>query len=191
MKKLLILTSLILLMQVIFYGCNTAPKTWNKSGSVLTYQVVDGSKSYNFIVTDLIMENSISFSWQMTAPANSSGKVVINENAIEEATQIVNYFSDGSSQKMENETTIWISRGIFRSIKNKNSYEINIDGNTETLTYNSVEKYKFDLDGNKQEVDVLVAETDQGSKFWILDDDKYPLILKMEVGFTIELVSVK
>jgi len=53
------------------------PGTWFKTGSVLTYHVLNVTKEYDYIVSDLVVDNNIAFNWKMTEPVNYSGSVKI------------------------------------------------------------------------------------------------------------------
>ncbi len=194
MKKSVFILSVFILAGIFIISCNPkndSPNAWHRSGSTLTYHLNDGSRAYDFIVSDLLLSEEISFSWKMTEPINSTGKVKITNNAMENANKTVNYFADGSSQTMDNETTIWISRKILKTCKAKEVTEIDLDGEIDSLTYKGNEKYKVKVDGKEQELDVLLLEGLNGNKLWVLDDDKYPLLIKMELQFTIELLSVE
>ena len=190
MKNLLFISILFTSMTLISFSCSQKKNYWLKSGSTLTYHLVNGDNQYDFIVDNLKIDKEVSFKWTMGEPVNNTGSVTMSSKALGESTKIVNYFSDGATQNMEEETTVWLSRKIYEQIKNKKPIDISIDGTTEILNFKNNEKLKIKADGADEEVNVLYAETESGNKLWILDEPQNPLIIKMQVGFTIELISV-
>jgi len=193
MKKLLFITILFLSTGMFFY--NFAPgvklvSAWPCSGNTLTYHLENEGTAYDFIVSELVMDKNISFRWKMTEPANITGTVKINKKALDKATNLVDEFSDLSALVMDNETTVWVSRKIYKSLKTPKPITVKFDGKAETLTFKSNEKLKVKVNEGVQEVNVLYVESDKGHQLWILDNDKNPLLIKMQLGFTIELVKV-
>jgi hypothetical protein len=170
---------------------NKTNDTWLKTGSALNYSVQAGTKNYEFNISDLLITNDIAFSWKMTAPVNTSGKVSMNIDAIDTSKTMVNYFSDKSVQNLTDKTTVWLSRKVYKLLLGQQAVNMTIDNQKETIKYLRNEKYTLTIDGAKTEVDVMVAGSDAGSTFWILNDPKNPLIVKMNLAFTIELKSVK
>jgi len=193
MKKIFLITILSVLTGLFFFNfspVNEGPNSWLKGGTKLTYHLVSDNSAYDFIVSDLKIDEKISFKWNMTEPASISGSVIINKNALDNATNIVDDFSNGSSLIMDDQTTVWLSRLIYKNIKDQKPVDVKFDGNPETIKFKSNEKLKINVDGTDKEVNVLYAETQSGHQLWILDDNINPLIIKMQLGFTIELKSV-
>jgi len=192
MKKSLVLLCTLTAVVLTVISCSSKePNPWLKSGSLLNYHLTGPGMEYDFNLSNLTIDKEVAFGWEMTEPMNFKGKVKMTENALKESNTIENYFSDGSDQTMSDKTTVWFSKKLYDGLKNKKATEIYIDGNAETLNFKSEEKYKIKIDDAENEIEVLYGETDKGSKFWILDDSKNPLIIKMTVGFTIELKTVK
>ena len=194
MKKIVLLLVTIFLFgfnSQSFSQDNKSNDSWLKSGSSLNYQVQAGTKDYDFIISDLLFTNDIAFSWKMSAPVNTSGKVLMKIDALDTTKNIVNYFNDNSNQIFSDKTTVWMSRKVYKLLLGQQPVGLTIDYKKETVKYLRNEKYALTIDGVKTEVGVMVAASDEGSTFWILDDPKNPLIVKMNLAFTIELKSVK
>lgn len=193
MKKILLIAA-YLLSTIVFTATVQAQDnkgtSWMKNGSTLYYKVTTPDKKYDFIAGDLKLDKDLAFSWSMSEPVKSKGKVFMASGAINEATSVINYFKDGTSQNLETETTVWLSRKVYKSLKSQTSTDISIDGTKETLKYAGTEKYTFTLDGEAVTIEVLKATTPTNNKLWILDNPEFPLIIKMELAFTIELVKV-
>lgn len=194
MKKIALFFVVVVLAGFVTHSFSQENKTndtWLKSGSDLNYSVQSGTKNYNFNISDLLITHDIAFSWKMTAPVNTSGKVAMKIDAIDTSKTIVNYFSDKSVQNLTDKTTVWISRKVYKLLLSQQTVNMTIDDKKETIKYLRNEKYSLTIDGVATEVDVLVAGSDTGSTFWILNDSQNPLIVKMSLAFTIELKSVK
>lgn len=164
---------------------------WMKSGSVLTYHLLNVTKEYDFIMSELVLEEDISFKWVMTEPVNYQGNVTIVGAAMDTASEVVNYFKNFSQLKLVNKTTVWVSRKLFKKLKEKGEAVIIIDKEPEKIMFKRNGTYSVMLDGTAVELNALVCETDKQNVFIVLDDEKYPLVLKMEISFLIELKSIE
>jgi len=194
MKKVLILATVILLTGIVsnsFAQKNEGPATWLKTGSVLSYHVMNANEGYDYIISDLVMKNSISFNWKMTSPANSNGSVKISSMAIDTATAMIANFENGSSLNMEDKTTVLLSRKLYKMLKSQAPAKITIENTSEIFNYVRNENFPVKIDGTEQKLDVILAESATGNKIWILDYPQYPLIIQMQLGFTIYLQSVE
>lgn len=170
---------------------NEASDAWLKTGSKLTYHLVNVTREYDFIITNLMMDKDIVFNWAMTDPVNYSGKIKIPSEAIDTAHTMVNYFADGSDQNLQGKTTVWVSRAVYKSMKAGAPVSINLDRKQEILTFKRMETAGIVVDGKDVVLGVLVCETDAGNVIKILDNPRWPLIIKLETAFMIELKSVE
>ncbi|HOY31605.1 MAG TPA: hypothetical protein PKW80_06970 [Bacteroidales bacterium] len=194
MKRIFILAVAILLagsLNPTFAQQSSGPGAWFRTGSVISYHVMNGAKEYDYVVSDLVIDNHITFNWKMTDPVNYSGKVKIFNYAIDTASIMVNYFENGSSQNMVNKTTAMLSRKIYKRLLSQTTVNVTIDKNDETLKFMRNEKYPVVIDGVSREIDVMMVESETGHKFWILNYPQFPLIIKMELDFTISLKTVE
>ena len=170
---------------------NETSHAWLKTGSKLTYHLVNVTREYDFIITNLVMDKDIVFSWAMTDPVNYSGKIKIPAEAIDTAHTMVNYFADGSDQNLQGKTTVWVSRAVYKSMKAGTQVIIILDRKPEILSFKRMETAGIVVDGVEVKLDVLVCETDAGNVIKILDNPRWPLIIKLETAFMIELKSVE
>ncbi|HNZ41805.1 MAG TPA: hypothetical protein PLI16_03555 [Bacteroidales bacterium] len=193
MKRLFILAAILLTIGIVPRSLaqkHEVKSPWFKNGSVLTYHVVNGAKEYNYIVSDLDLSKDISFRWKMTEPVNYNGSIKIFDAALDTAMKMVNYFENGSALDMNNKTTAMFSRKAYKMLIGQQPVSVNIDNAQETVGFERYENYHITVDGVQQQVEVMVASTATGKKFWILDNPKFPLIIKMELAFTIDLRTV-
>ncbi len=194
MMKARAMSLLIFLSMVSFVSQaqkNDNPNKWLTTSAELTYHFSNITNEYDFVVSELQINKTVSFKWKMSEPVNYSGTVKISEGALDSALSMVNYFADKSAQSFTDRTTVWQSRKVYRKLKDKLPAEIYVDKKSETLNFRSDTTYKVLMDGADTQLTVIYAETSSGYKFWILDDPRNPLIVKMQLVFLVELLSVK
>jgi len=190
----------IISLLIIFSGCpksaaieeseNMFMPTFAKSGMKLIYHVIYFGDEYDFIVHVNLLSKDISFDWLMTAPINSSGTVTIREKALKSAVKLFNYYSDGDTLEFEDYTSVWVSDLVYDALnKNKNIIIDAGDGN-EMLTYENNEKLSVIINGEASDLDCIYSSSDLFGWFWILDNRKFPIIVKMEIGWTITLTEI-
>jgi hypothetical protein len=163
---------------------------WLKSGDTLIYDLLNQSKQHNFIVTHLQIENNIAFDWNITNPNEMAGSLVISRYALDTATTQKNYFQDGESVLMD-KTCVWVSKKVYNEMKKKKTVAINSGNGMAVLEYKGKEDYTFKLNGVEHTVKVIYGVTNKAEKYWILDDPKNPIIMKMDLGWTVKLIDVK
>ncbi|MEI6123711.1 MAG: hypothetical protein WCQ95_08785 [Bacteroidota bacterium] len=191
MKHLKFVFIVMLLMSVnTFSQKNETANKWLVSGTKLTYHIVNITNEYDFLISNLLIDKDVSFKWMMSDPINYSGEIKMTRDALDTASTIVNYFADKSVQHFTDKSSGWLSKKLYRSLKNNTGAKIIIDKKPETITFKQNEKYTVIVDGVDVLLDVMYAETASGFKFWILDDAKNPLIVKMQLAFTLELKKI-
>lgn len=181
-----------LLMLLLAFAAN-AQTLKLKAGSVLTYKVTNAGQSYVFTVTLKSWEPDRSFDYDMGEPANLKGNVTLTAGALANATGQVNMFS-GGPLSLTDRTTVWLSKTVFNSLKTEFQARVSVDGGTPiTLLNNYEDKYNVPVDGKDTGLNIIYAEEQSGKPYhyWILNDAENPLIVKMELGWTIELTEIK
>ena len=160
-----------------------------KEGSRLTYWVDYYGEQYDFIVTvKEIGEEGIKFDYRMTK-LGTKGSVEITKGALNQALGQENTFR-GGELVLSSKTTVWISRLVYSSLKGEGKVNVDVGEGTETLVLKGKEKFEVEVDGKVKKMGVLLAETSEGKKFTITDDKKFPLILKMDLGWLIGIKSI-
>jgi hypothetical protein len=82
-------------------------------GSDLYYEVQAGDEKWNFDLNINHFENSISFVFDLDT---KSGTISIDEKALEESTDLHNYFNNGYKRLTE-KTAVWVSKKMFKDVK--------------------------------------------------------------------------
>lgn len=187
MKKLLTLF-FIAFSTLLFAQKNDA--SWLKKCTGLTYHINYNAIEYDFKIDSIKATNDISFQWKMSDPMNYTGKVKILKQALDTSTALYNFFADSSNITLDNKTTVWVSKKVYKAIKKGGSIKIDAGLGREKLTFKSNEKISAMVNGSNKSFEVLYATTESGNKFWILDDPSNPIIMKMYLGWTIEIKEI-
>lgn len=161
-------------------------------GSDLLYEVNAEGEKYSFDLNiNQFSTNYISFDWDMDG--TRSGTVSMTQKPLETATKLMNYFTGGYSE-LKDETSVWISQQLFKDLKTGKTVEINLGkGNVKKFRNNGYEGYCFkDKDGKEICINTLVVwDEDMKQEIWIADDPNNRLIVKMDIGFEINLIEIQ
>ncbi|MES2619709.1 MAG: hypothetical protein V4615_02575 [Bacteroidota bacterium] len=165
-----------------------------KPGTVLTYNVTMGEKKYQLIATLQKTGNEISFDWETTAPAGKKGNIAMNANAVSKADALYTDFSGGET-KLDKETCFFISSKVFNEIASTAQANLKLSGATDTVTVlsNTISEFNFSVNDNLVAVPGWELEGGSEIKYTIdvLESVKFPLIVRMDLGWTIQLASIK
>jgi hypothetical protein len=203
--NLVLLLSVILSVSTVFAGNKIFRDGENfiKVGTKMVYAVVNGDKKYDFIVTVKQLSPELIFDWEMTAPVNTKGTITIPQKDMQHAMAFYNYFSPGSLT-LDGETSVWLSNDQFNQIKNNRYGIFKLDGkngketpmkvirntpnmpipvitpivNGKPMTLNTIYLNNGILGENMREV-------------VLLDSKDFPIIVKMNLGWTITLKEIK
>jgi len=169
-----------------------------KKGDKLVYHVNAGGNEYDFIVT-VNRESSkagIDFNYEMTNGNNTKGHVIISANARNKATKYINYFR-GGNLNLTNAITVWMSYKNFGDMPDKKT-TMQLDNNSPETFYRP-EKDEVNptvkIKGEDKKLDAFIinnAADGTGNKtMWINGISSNSLIVKMELGFSIQLMEIK
>lgn len=174
---------------------NEVPKPHD--GMAYEYAVNFKGDKYNFYDSNiLLLDAYTSFNYVMDNDNQTRGEITMSEDAYTNATDLYNYFS-GGDVTLDKQTTVWLSKKLFKEIK-ENSKVIMSTDKSSPKTYKVVKAkkdadkyYKVLVNGKHRNIPCIQIVSEDGSqKLWITDNPENPLILKMNIGFSIELFSV-
>lgn len=197
MKPIYLLSTLLLLVFIApaqnIVDLDAFEKTI-KPGTVLTYDVSQGEKKYQFIVTLKKLGDEIAFDWKMTEPVSKTGSVTMSTNAVTKGDALFNLFTGGES-KLDKETSVFISRKIYNDVSSTSMANIKVNGASDTATVmsNTIGEFNFNLNGNLVAIPgwELEGGSDVKYKIQVLESFKFPIIYSMDLGWTIQLAEVK
>ena len=193
MKKIVLLFATLCLFVVSGLTQTTQNgKISLKVGSKLVYDVNNNNTKYQFIITIKKLENGITFDWQMTTPINKKGTVEMSKEATENATALFNYFAGGLT-KLTDKTSVWISQDVWKDMHDDDEMVmLSLDDQEETAFFREDgEVYKTTQNTTAIELktSTLRSLTDlQTITIW--ENEEFPIILKMDLGWTIELKEI-
>lgn len=187
--------SFVLLLLCSFISTSQTPQISLKKGLVLIYNVENQNQKYDFTITVEEVSPSIIFKFKMSNSRRTSGKIILTKEALKSAIAQYNYFQN-NEVTLTNQTTVWLSKKVWHNIKkNKKCFISTNSGemNLKELDWVKDENYNLLLNGEELAANSLYCITKDSNayKYWILDDPSNPLILRMELNFTIELKEIK
>jgi hypothetical protein len=145
--------------------------------TVLVWEVALQDATRDFVARiagfspDLLME------WE---DMQSQGAVFMPNRDILEAKGYTNkkLFKPGMDTRSENETTLWLSRKIFRDLKEKKKVKCDIDHVPGRMTYEGDGEITVEVNGSPMALPVIKVRDDRGSEKWFLDLEENPLMVK-------------
>ncbi len=167
-------------------------------GDKLVYHVNAFGKEYDFIVTVNAYDynKGIDFNYEMTAPASKTGHVKIAAKAFQSSKKYTNYFS-GGELNLTDACTVWLCYDNFSDMPQKQT-TITMD-NDEPETFYRADNDEANMKVNFKGEEVTIEgfsinnkEDQTGDKTLVIQNGSFnPLILKMNLGWTIELKEIR
>jgi hypothetical protein len=162
-----------------------------KNGDILVYEVNVNGDVYNFEVAIKEIREAIVFDWTMPQK-DMSGEVTLEKEARAGATVYKNFFKDGEDWAFTDTSTVWMSR--------KNYNEAKKGGTIMTVDRNGAERFDkkpggaldITFKGKPMKIKYMQVSNADGSRtLQVLDNVAQPLIVNMNLGWTITLKEVK
>jgi hypothetical protein len=90
-------------------------------------------------------------------------------------------FSSGRDAKEKNVTTLWLSRQIYRELKDNGKAKCRLDGVAGLLKYLGDDQIAVEVNKKSMKLPVIKVMDDRGSERWFLDQEDNPLMLSHRV----------
>jgi hypothetical protein len=170
-----------------------------QTGDKLVYEVNAGGQVYDFIIT--LMQPAAddyryTFDWEMTAPVNKSGHVNISKTAAIDSKKYMNYFK-GGNLTLTDASTVWMTGENFGEMPDKKT-TMQFDNNEPEAFYRKDEaetEHTIKYKGKEMKLDIFKVDNDkEGSdhrQVWVQGISSFPLIVRMDLGWTIRLKEIK
>lgn len=161
-----------------------------RKGTKLVYDV--NYYGSNYEITVIVKDNTddYNFDWYMSAPANGKGSLNLSKDAIENATGISSYFTNGEIT-LEDQCCIILSKKMYDAFKSKGTMEINTDKkNNISVTfgnpYDHTQSFGY---RNNFSNEFNCRTVNNGSDYQItyVNDANFPLIMEMKLDWTLKL----
>jgi tetratricopeptide (TPR) repeat protein len=166
-----------------------------KAGSVLVYQYeFYGDVSRITVKLTEYSPRRVAFSWEMDGPAPGKGSVAMDAAALDSAQVLLTPQTLANGQQTANprEAAFFLNKKAFRSVKNFGDCALDCGLLPETYGSISPSSHTVRMSGFYQEVPAFSISTKRfDQNIYVLDDALVPLVLKMEMGWTLSLVEVQ
>ncbi len=171
-----------------------------------TWEVNSGGNTYDFVVSDVkgSVDGDVIFDWAMNSDGDMKGHIVITKDAMEKAVAQNNYFGPSlKNATLTDKTTVWLSKAVINGLQKEGKVKIDVGmGNGEevfTVVPDGMDfrdetpfDEKVSIKGASKYLNTLHIRNEDGSRqIWVLNDAANPMIIKMDIGFTIVLKSVE
>ena len=166
-------------------------------GHTFVYEVDYYGEKYDFMVTVNEIGDGIKFDYEMTNAAKTKGSVSMSKDALENATVQNNIFSGGELD-LTDQTTVWLSKKVFMDLVENGKSTISTDGGeTETEIGDATPMHDYQIynaisDETFDDISYIYVQSLDGAvAYWIHMSKYNPLILKMDIGWTITLKELR
>jgi hypothetical protein len=163
--------------------------------SQLAYNVDFGGNKYQFIVELKQKDPNLVFDYNLSMGSGKQGKVTIVKEALQTARGQQNYFA-GGEQTLSTQTTVWLSQVVYKEAKEKGKTTMATgesgDMRFVDFTVVGTEKMELQLNGENISLPCLHLRSTDGRDFeyWVWDNPKDPLILKMSIGWGLAIKEI-
>jgi hypothetical protein len=166
-------------------------------GDKLVYEINANGQTYDFIITpqSFSQDNGFVFDYETTNANKTSGKVTVMAAGRNEGTKYVNFFN-GGELVLTDATTVMYSAKNFMDMPTKKT-QMALDGGAEETFYRAEKDeviMEIDFKGKKVSLDAFQinnAQDGTGNKtMWIQGSSGCPLILYMNLGWTVKLKAI-
>lgn len=203
--KTIILCIICLVITKFAFGQNTSPRPTDsrfyhgkysafkvKAGDILVYSVLKDSVAFDLEVTILRYDSIIELNYQ-AKKANISGNIFLPQATVSKAYKYDTLVSD-SIETLKDESVFWLSRKNFKELYWVKSSIMNLGNGRETFVRKNTGVLKLKIKGKEKLITVFQIQN-RGSKsrkdLMVLTEDMNPLIIKMNVGWSMSLKEVR
>ena len=162
-----------------------------KPGTQITYDVTTKEAQYKLTITLKKLGNEMAFDWKTTE--NKSGSVSVSANAMANANALFSTFTGGNSN-LDKETSFWLSKKMVNDVNATTQTSIKLKGSSDTATVmsNATTSMGFTLDGNFVNLSAWELQGgDPKCTVDVLESSKFPLIYKLDIGWSMVLSEIK
>lgn len=120
------------------------------------------------------------FEWEDTT---TQGTILIPAKAVDEAHALVNYqlFQGGVDTRGKNATTLWLSRRVYRELKDNTKVKFDLDALPTQVTVLGTDQMTIEVNRAPRSVPVIKTKDEHGTERWFLDSEDNPLLVNLLV----------
>ncbi len=165
-------------------------------GDKLIYDVRHKGDLYYYTVEILECGPKYIYRWEMGEPKNKKGSVEIKTKAMNQAMKITTRVKPDEHLILEDACILWISKALLKALVNNMQPEITIDGTAgNKMALLQKTNFSFRYKGAALTSEILEVSNQQKffdlKQFSVLNNPDNPLIVKLNMGFTAELIEIK
>lgn len=133
--------------------------------------------NYDFVIRLAVWQPERYFEWENKT---TQGTVLLGSKALNSSRSFYasKFFDAGADVKVNNETTIWISRDVFNELEQNGRVKMKVDGLDSFLTLVGRDKLEAVVNQQTLSLPTVVARDGRGGEWWFLDDADNPILLK-------------
>ena len=115
--------------------------------------------------------------------STTQGTILMPAKTVEEARGLANFqlFEAGVDTRGKNATTLWLSRRIYRELKQGPKVKFDVDGLPTLVTVLGVDRMDVDVNRVPTSVPVLKTRDERNSERWFLDLEDNALLVNLLV----------
>ncbi|MBZ5498276.1 MAG: hypothetical protein LAP85_17890 [Acidobacteriia bacterium] len=115
--------------------------------------------------------------------ATAQGTIFIPAKVVAEGRALVNYqlFQPGVDTRGKDATTLWLSRRMFRKLKENQKPKLMIDGLPTLVTVLGSDQMAIEVNRSPRSVPVIKTRDERGAERWFLDLEDNPLLVNLLV----------
>lgn len=161
------------------------------AASKVTFSIEMGSMSDQLEITGLqrTPTGGLSFSYKLNGYNIKEGSIAISPNALATARKLQNNFT-GGEMDLGDKTSVLVSELVARELK-KNGARIMPEASEMFFQKTGKAKIEVMVDGKAIRLKGLRGAASNGQSLTVWKDKLYPLILEMDLGWTMRLVSIE
>ena len=152
----------------------------------LSYLVNFKGEEYVFLLETQRVFPDLVFTYLMSNHKETRGKITVKETALINAKELWNYFGN-EEVVLEKQSSVWLSNYMFNQIKKTDSLRIKINIiNYDNFYLTEEGTTKLNINGQKRVFNYFRIKSDRGYYLKVIDDVDSPIILEMDMGWTIK-----
>ncbi|MBN1570997.1 MAG: hypothetical protein JXA73_24385 [Acidobacteria bacterium] len=158
--------------------------------TVLVWKIQNLEYEASFVVRIAQFLPDRFFEWE---DEQTQGTIFISNELILSAKGFVNssLFQSGADSTGRDATTLWLSRQIYRDLKERKKVKCILDGVAGTFKYSGEDTLTVEVNRSTVHLAVIKVLDDRGSERWFLDQEDNPLMLNHRLrNFSQTLTSI-
>ena len=145
--------------------------------TVLVWEMTNKDFKTDFVVRIAAYSPNLLMEWE---DRKTQGTVFIPSREIIGAKGYVNnkLFKSGMDTRAKDETTIWLSRSVYRDLKENTEAKLKIERVQGRMTYLGEEELAVEVNGSPMKLPVIKVRDSRKAEWWFLDREDNPLMVQ-------------